>query len=77
MIEHRQDSILSGRIENLKNIIASKDYQVIKASRLGVSVDELYPGHTAWYQEKMDQLSELEEIEKQQREAALSENGKK
>jgi len=74
MTEHRADSILSGRIEDLKAEIASKDYQVIKAARLGMGIDDLYPGHTAWYQQKMDQLFELEEQEKQIKEAALSEN---
>jgi hypothetical protein len=79
MIEHKADSILSGRIQDLKEEIASKDYQVIKASRLGKSIDDLYPGHMAWYQQKMETLYQLEEIEKQQIEAeeALNKEGEK
>jgi len=69
MIEHKADSILAGRIEDKKAEIASKDYQVTKAARLGVSVDDIYPGHVAWYQQKMTELHELEEIERQQKEA--------
>jgi len=71
MTSHREDSILAGRIQDLKNEIASKDYQVIKAARLGMSIDDLYPGHTAWYQQKMEQLYELDEIEKQQNKAEI------
>ena len=69
MTEHKADSILAGRIEDKKKEIAAKDYQVTKAARLGVSVDDIYPGHVAWYQQKMAELNELEEIERQQIEA--------
>jgi hypothetical protein len=62
MIKHHTDSIIGIRIEDLKTEIASRDYQVIKAMRAGVDIDTLYPGHRAWYQEKIDALAELEEI---------------
>jgi hypothetical protein len=58
---HRPDSILEMRIAELRAEIASRDYQVIKAARKGVSVEELYPGHTAWYEEKIAMLNEMEE----------------
>jgi hypothetical protein len=62
---HRPDSLLEIRIAELKDEIAGRDYQVIKAARQGVSVEELYPGHTAWYEEKMALLNSLEdEMEK-------------
>jgi len=76
MIEHRVDSIIAGRIEDLKAEIASKDYQVIKAARQGVHIDDLYPGHTSWYQKKMIELSELEEQQKQIEEAEAALNRK-
>jgi hypothetical protein len=62
MIVHHKDSILDGRIEDLKKEISSRDYQIIKAVRTGVDIDVLYPGHRAWYQQKMEALAELEEI---------------
>jgi hypothetical protein len=58
---HRPDSLLEKRIVELKEEIASHDYQVIKAARQGVSVEELYPGHTAWYEEKISLLNAMEE----------------
>jgi c-di-AMP phosphodiesterase-like protein len=76
MTKHKVDSILAGRIDDLKKEIGSKDYQVIKAARMGISIDDLYPGHTAWYQQKMDQLFQLEEIEKQKIEAEEALNKK-
>jgi hypothetical protein len=58
---HRPDSLLDKRIAEVKEEIAGHDYQVIKAAREGVSVEKLYPGHTAWYEEKMELLHNLEE----------------
>jgi hypothetical protein len=58
---HRPDSLLERRIAELKEEIASRDYQVIKAARQGIPVDELYPGHTAWYEEKIAMLNSMEE----------------
>jgi hypothetical protein len=58
---HRPDSLLDKRIAELKEEIAGRDYQVIKAARQGVSVEELYPGHTAWYEEKIAALNSMEE----------------
>jgi hypothetical protein len=58
---HRPDSILKGRIAGLKAEIAGRDYQVIKAAREGVSVEDLYPGHTAWYEKQIAALNGLEE----------------
>jgi len=63
MVTHREDSIIEGRIQDLKDEIASKDYQVIKAYRLGVSIDELYPGHVLWYQQTMEKLEQLEIVQ--------------
>jgi hypothetical protein len=74
MIQHRTDSSLDGRIEELKAEIASRDYQVIKAMRAGVDIDTLYPGHRAWYQQKMETLAELEDIQKIQDEAKANLN---
>jgi hypothetical protein len=48
-------------LAELKEEIAGRDYQVIKAAREGVSVEELYPGHTAWYKEKIAMLNSMEE----------------
>jgi len=60
MISHKIDSVLEAQIKELKKEISLKDYQVTKASRYGVHVDDLYPGHTAWYEEKIGQLHQLE-----------------
>ena len=61
MIEHREDSVLEAQIRALKEKIASNDYQIIKAVRLGVDVDDLYPLHRATYQKQMARLEELEQ----------------
>jgi hypothetical protein len=58
---HRPDSLLEKRIAELKEEIAGRDYQVIKAARQGVPVEELYPGHTVWYEEKIAALNGMEE----------------
>jgi MinD-like ATPase involved in chromosome partitioning or flagellar assembly len=58
---HRPDSILEGRIAEIKAEIAGRDYQVIKAAREGVPVDDLYPEHTAWYEKQIAALKSLEE----------------
>jgi hypothetical protein len=71
MIQHRTDSIIGGRIDELKAEIASRDYQVIKSMRAGADVDELYPGHRIWYQQKMESMAELEDIKKIQDEAEV------
>jgi hypothetical protein len=42
--------------------IAGSDYKVIKAMRLGVTPEELYPGITGWYKERVDRLNEIEAI---------------
>jgi hypothetical protein len=61
IVFHRPDSLLERRIAELKEEIASRDYQVIKAARQGIPVDELYPGHTAWYEEKITMLNNMED----------------
>jgi hypothetical protein len=61
MTQHKLDSILLGKIEDLKKEIAADDYQVIKAMRDGVDVSKLYPEHKATYKNRMDRLRELEE----------------
>jgi hypothetical protein len=42
--------------------IAGSDYKVIKAMRLGVTLEELYPGITGWYKERVGRLNEIEAI---------------
>jgi len=61
VIEHKVDSILATRIEEQEVYVASRDYQVTKASRLNKKVDQIYPGHTAWYEGQMGILHGLEE----------------
>ena len=50
------------RIEELKAEIASRDWRVTKALRLGVPVDELYPGETEWYENTIAEINRLEEM---------------
>ena len=47
-------------IAAVKQEIAERDYRALKAFRLGVTVDELYPGETAWYRERVARIHELE-----------------
>jgi hypothetical protein len=61
MIAHRKDSIIGERIRALREEIAADDYQIIKAVRMGVDVDTLYPLHRANYQKRMTKLAELEQ----------------
>jgi hypothetical protein len=48
-------------IKRIKADIASRDYRVLKAQRLGTDVDELYPGETGWYRAALTTLGTLEE----------------
>jgi hypothetical protein len=57
---YRPDSLLEKMAAEIKAEIAGRDYQVIKAARQGVPVDQLYPGHTAWYEEKIAILNGME-----------------
>jgi hypothetical protein len=49
-------------IKRIKAEIASRDYRVLKAQRLGEDVDELYPGETGWYREALTEMNGLEDI---------------
>jgi hypothetical protein len=42
--------------------IAGSDYKVIKATRLGKTPEELYPGITDWYKERVNRLNEIEAV---------------
>ena len=57
----KKDSLLVQRIKEQEAYIASRDYQVTKAAREGVDVEELYEGHKAWYKEQQRIINELEE----------------
>jgi hypothetical protein len=48
------------RIEELKAEIAARDYRALKAFKLGKPLDELYPGETAWYENTIAEIIELE-----------------
>ena len=60
MIEHKEDSIIESNLKAVKAEIAADDYQVIKAARMGVDIDDLYPLHRATYQKRMERVKELE-----------------
>jgi hypothetical protein len=49
-------------IKRIKAEIASRDYRVLKAQRLGEDVDELYPGETGWYREALTEMNGLEDV---------------
>jgi hypothetical protein len=40
--------------------IAARDYRVTKATRLGTTVEVLYPGETAWYNGKVAAINAIE-----------------
>ena len=61
MIVHRPDSIVQAQIRLVKEEIAADDYQIIKAVRLGVDVDKIYPEHRATYQQRIARLEALEQ----------------
>ena len=44
----------------LRAEIAERDYRVTKASRLGTTVETLYPGETAWYNAKVAEINSIE-----------------
>jgi hypothetical protein len=60
MIKRKIDSILDIRLAEAIAVVASRDYQVIKAARAGVPVDELYPDHTAWYDAASEKVHDIE-----------------
>jgi hypothetical protein len=49
-------------MSEIKAEIAARDYRALKAIKLGITLEEAYPGESAWYQEKLDRVHELEEI---------------
>jgi hypothetical protein len=60
---------LQNKIGALKSEISSRDWKIIKAQRLGKTVDDLYPGETEWYNLTVEtingfesQLDELQEM---------------
>ena len=58
---HREDSLIEKRLEEQEAYVASRDYQVTKASRMGKPVDQVYPGHTKWYDAEIEILHDLED----------------
>jgi len=50
-------------IESIKKEIAQRDYRALKAFKLGMELDELYPGETQWYQDSIARIHELENRE--------------
>jgi hypothetical protein len=50
----------AGEMAEVKAEIAARDYRALKAMKLGQSLDTLYPGESAWYQEKLGRIHELE-----------------
>jgi hypothetical protein len=61
MIKSSTNSLLEKRLAEARSVLASRDYQVIKASRLGVPVEQLYPGHAEWYEEAVAGVRSIEE----------------
>jgi hypothetical protein len=49
-------------IYQIKAEIAVRDYRALKAMKLGVELDDIYPGESAWYQEKLDRIREIEAL---------------
>lgn len=58
--EKKEIAALKGQVGKLKAEISSHDWKVIKAQRLGVGVDELYPGETNWYNTAIQEINALE-----------------
>jgi hypothetical protein len=48
-------------LAGLKAEIAARDYRALKACKLGVELDSIYPGESAWYSASLDRIHELEE----------------
>jgi hypothetical protein len=42
--------------------ITARDYRALKAMKLGVELDDLYSGESAWYHEKLDRIREFEDL---------------
>jgi len=48
--------------EQLIAEIAGRDYRALKAVKLGEKLDEIYPGESEWYREKIARVNELEAL---------------
>jgi hypothetical protein len=61
MIKHNSDSIKEKRIADLEAELAARDYRVLKAARaqLHDTIEEMYPGETAWYNAKVAEINAL------------------
>jgi hypothetical protein len=55
MMSDTQIQVMRLRVE-----IAARDYRALKAVKLGVAINELYPGETDWYKGKVEELRALE-----------------
>jgi hypothetical protein len=56
----KQRELDAAEMAGLKTEIAARDYRALKALKLGQPLDGLYPGESAWYQEKLNRIHELE-----------------
>ena len=61
--ERRVDPQLELNLIAQEKYVASRDYQIIIAYRLGVDVEEIpeYQGHKAWYAAAMAELHAIED----------------
>jgi hypothetical protein len=51
---------LESALGALRSEIGSRDWKIIKAQRLGTTVEEVYPGETEWYIAAVNQINDLE-----------------
>jgi hypothetical protein len=55
----KQKELDEAELRGLKAEIASRDYRALKAYKLGVDLESVYPGESAWYQTRLDRVHEL------------------
>ena len=61
--EREDRANIEAEIMRIKSAITERDYRALKAFKLGVQLDDLYPGETDWYKTQITRLNELEEIQ--------------
>jgi hypothetical protein len=59
-VKRKKKTELVNELGTLRSEISSRDWKVTKASRLGKTVEEVYPGETEWYLLAIAKINELE-----------------
>jgi hypothetical protein len=61
-MDYEEQGAYQNEICQIRAEIAARDYRALKAMKLGVGLDDIYPGESAWYNEQLDRIHEQEAL---------------